>query len=104
MVRVIGAIIAMFSTILLVVAFSVGLDRVVRPFQEETRRQTLEESRAHVNAAVDDIARYRLEWKKAPPSRKDELEMLILRKARDIDRDELPPRLRPFVDSLRQAD
>lgn len=91
------------SLVGMVAFFSIGLSGVLMPWQEEIRRETYEESRTHVEATIDDISRYRLKLQDAPQGQQEMISNMILRRARDIERDELPPRLRTFVDSLEDA-
>jgi hypothetical protein len=90
---------------LLILAILVGgglyLYRWAAPRYEEVQRQTYEESRQHVEGTIEDLLRYRVKYQSAGSDHKKAIRQLVLRRARDLDRKEMPSQLRQWVDSLR---
>lgn len=88
----------------LAIGGSLYWDRFVRQFEEETERVTYEQSRTHVEGAIDDLYRYRLKYYNADnQAHRNSLRAMILRRARDVDGEDMPRDIRTFVDSLRQT-
>ncbi|ABC46209.1 hypothetical protein GGP80_000952 [Salinibacter ruber] len=75
--------------------------RWTAPKYEEAQRETYEQSRQHVEGTVEDLMRYRVKYQEADSTHKDAVRKLILRRARDIDRADMPKDLRQWVEHLR---
>lgn len=98
-----GSLLGFCVLVIFLSLFNVGLKSLIMPMEEEVRRETYEESRTHVQGTVDDLYGLRVKWANADKEHRDMLEGMILRRARDVESDELPSDIRTFVDSLRSS-
>lgn len=95
------AAVAVLAFIAVLVGGGYYVYRWAAPRYEEAQRKTYEESRQHVEGTVQDLMRYRVKYQSAEPGHKKALRQLILRRATDVDRAELPGQLRKWIDTLK---
>lgn len=95
----VGVSVLVFITVL--VGGGYYLYRWAAPRYEEAQRQTYEQSRQHVEGTVEDLMRYRVKYQEADSTQKGAIRDLILRRARDIDRTDMPEELRQWIGQLR---
>jgi len=80
------------------------LYRWAAPKYEEAQRQTYEQSRQHVEGTVQDLMRYRVKYQEADDTHKVTIRSLVLRRAQDIDRADMPEELRQWIETLRKEE
>lgn len=99
--------------VILVIAALLGLTWIVQgndfflyktfaPKYEDARRETFEHSKAYIQGTVQELQNMQFEYVKAEEKHKDALASLILRRATNIDAQELPVDLRSFIEELRR--
>ena len=75
-------------------------ERTFAPAREETRRQTYQESNAHVQGTIDDLYLFRQQYESAPPEQKAAIADLARNTAHRIRSEQIPSDLKPFMDKL----
>lgn len=75
-------------------------DRVFSPVEEQTRRQTFEQSKAFRDGMVHDLQDMQIQWINASDANKPAIAYIIKDRAAGIDPAALPHGLRNFIASL----
>lgn len=81
----------------------VFLYKTFAPEYEATRRQTFEQSKAYNEGMVQELQNMQFEYERADPYHRAALASIILHRAADYDRSQLPLDTRAFLSKLTAA-
>ena len=101
-----SAILYVFLILGAVAALTFGgfqIRKVLAPAEESLRREVYEQSKSYIDGTIRDIDNLRLQWLGAATEvQKNALASVARQRSVDFPRDELPDRLREWLDSLPQ--
>lgn len=100
---ILGALVATFAVIWLLVANNLGLMQVFAPRFEQVRRETFEQSKAYRQGMIQELQNMQFQYEQASEEHKSALRSIILHRAADFDEYDLPSDLRAFIGQLRRA-
>ena len=98
-----GAVIVLMGSMWIVYGNEFFLAKFFGPKNEQTRRETFEESKAYNEGMAQELRRMQLEYVKASPDQKQAIASIILHQTAGYDTTKLPPDLQRFVDDVKKG-